>query len=56
VKQLIFIFITVGSLFGASSAYGKPKKPKAQTQAQTQTQAQAQTQTQIQTPQLKASR
>ena len=28
-KQLIFIFITVGSLFGASSAYGKPKKPKA---------------------------
>ncbi len=26
-KQLIFIFITVGSLFGASSAYGKPKKP-----------------------------
>jgi alkaline phosphatase len=27
VKQLIFIFITVGSLFGASSAYGKPKKP-----------------------------
>ncbi|MDA0784518.1 MAG: alkaline phosphatase [Bacteroidetes bacterium] len=27
-KQLIFIFITVGSLFGASSAYGKPKKPK----------------------------
>jgi len=29
VKQLIFIFITVGTLFGASSAYGKPKKPKA---------------------------
>lgn len=28
-KQLIFIFITVGSLFSASSAYGKPKKPKA---------------------------
>ena len=28
-KQLIFIFITVGSLFGASSAYGKPIKPKA---------------------------
>ena len=28
-KQLVFIFITVGSLFGASSAYGKPKKPKA---------------------------
>jgi len=27
VKQLVFIFITVGSLFGASSAYGKPKKP-----------------------------
>lgn len=26
-KQLVFIFITVGSLFGASSAYGKPKKP-----------------------------
>ena len=26
-KQLIFIFITVGSLFGASSAFGKPKKP-----------------------------
>jgi len=29
VKQLVFIFITVGSLFGASSAYAKPKKPKA---------------------------
>lgn len=28
-KQLVFIFITVGSLLGASSAYGKPKKPKA---------------------------
>jgi len=27
VKQLVFIFITVGSLFGASSAFGKPKKP-----------------------------
>ena len=26
-KQLVFIFITVGSLFGASSAFGKPKKP-----------------------------
>lgn len=26
-KQLVFIFITVGSLFGASSASGKPKKP-----------------------------
>ncbi len=26
-KQLVFIFISVGSLFGASSAYGKPKKP-----------------------------
>jgi alkaline phosphatase len=27
VKQLVFIFITVGSLFCASSAFGKPKKP-----------------------------
>ena len=26
-KQLVFIFITVGSLFGASSAFGKPKRP-----------------------------
>ena len=26
-KQLVFIFITVGSLFCASSAFGKPKKP-----------------------------
>ena len=26
-KQLVFIFITVGSLFGTTSAFGKPKKP-----------------------------
>lgn len=26
-KQIVFIFITVGSLFGTSSTFGKPKRP-----------------------------